>query len=120
MKRTLVVILIGIAIATLGFVPGMGIPGALTLVVADPVATLIWGQRVQHALEVAGDNAWVVALALTPAAGAALIVAWFLAIPAFPRIRINRTWRTIVIYIVLLIIVGCFGDAWMMQETKTK
>jgi hypothetical protein len=71
----------GLSLSLLGNVPLMGIPGALTLVPAEPLIHAIWGRA-----DFPGDSAWPWAIMTTFALGPVVPLAWM-------STRRLRGWR---------------------------
>jgi hypothetical protein len=73
-RSALVSVLVGLAVAGLGTVPGMGLPGAFAHIPAIPLISWIWG--VSDAAMFPRDSAWPYMIMLTWCLGPLIPLAW--------------------------------------------
>jgi hypothetical protein len=73
-RSALLSLLAGAALSGLGTVPGMGLPGGLTLITAGPLILLIWGGT--DAQMFPQDSAWPFAIFVTWCLGPLVPIAW--------------------------------------------
>lgn len=66
--------LAGAALAILGIVPGLGLPGALALAPAAPLISAIWGMPAEHMFP--QDSAWPFAIIVTLLLGPLVPALW--------------------------------------------
>jgi hypothetical protein len=68
---------ISLALAIFGCIPLMGIPGALWMALADPLASLLWGERYRAASIASGPSAWGGAIFATLLQPIVIAPAWW-------------------------------------------
>lgn len=86
-NETLWLVALAVALTALGIMPGMGLPGALWVAAAQPLASLLWSDAAAKAYEKAGPGVWAMALVASPLWTLSLIPCWLLARRVEPRLR---------------------------------
>ncbi len=106
-------------IAFFGFIPGMGLPGAILLIATDSILQMLgtpFGYRGFLFFSHGDDYVWPAAILLTWSLAPILVIAYAI---AFRALRTKPTWQKWLAYFAVILALGIAVTLWMYQSIAT-
>ncbi len=105
------------AAAILGFFPLMGLPGAIWMAMADPLAQLLWGERYRQAYSAAGSAVWPAAIYGALLQPLALAPVWWVTAAIWKGQRTRRRWLVMAAVLLLWSIALGLWLNWLILDS---